>query len=269
MSGAGSDASHPAMNEPARVLLALDAAAQDPFALEVFVELARAFDSELAALIVQDIDLLKLARLPFALEYGALTASARPLDEQRLGFGLRERVARLERQLIASLKQSHQRFSLSVTEGKMVPRAMAASTNGDFVLFGTPQPLLHQPALGLSPAHRRGIVLLVEEAPPPSRALEVAAQLQRRLNTSLSILVAGLDDEAFARLRTEISAYLSPGPRPARFRRVACAQPVALARAAAAERAELLVLPRALSVSCEADLGALLSVVRCSLLWVR
>ncbi|MGB7837261.1 MAG: universal stress protein, partial [Terrimicrobiaceae bacterium] len=51
-----------------RILVALDASAHSRAALEAACELALGLDAELSGLFVEDINLLRLAQLPFASE---------------------------------------------------------------------------------------------------------------------------------------------------------------------------------------------------------
>jgi hypothetical protein len=255
------------MTDPVRLLVALDAAAHDPAAIAILAEVAQELDAELAALIVQDPDLLRLARLPFALEFGAVTASERPLDAEQLGAALRARSLRAEQALSALPRAHATRFSLRFAKGKIVPEALAAAAGSDFVLFGAARPRLRPRTPQRAPT-RRQIVLLLEDAPLPVRPLQVAMQLQRGLTASLSILVVG-PEEAFARLRDEASARLAAGSTTARFRRVAAREGSAVAQTAASEGAELIVLPRESRWAGTEHLPTVLAETCCSLLWVR
>jgi hypothetical protein len=254
------------MTDSARILVALDAAAHDPGAFAILGEIAQELDAELAALIVQDTDLLRLARLPFAREFGAFTASERSLDAGRMGAALRARALRAKQELSDLLKAPAARLSLRFAEGKIVPEALAAAEGSDFVLFGAARqaPLIRPRAA----SGRRSIVLLLEDAPLPLHPLRVAMQLQRRLSASLSVLFAGAEP-GFERVRGEASVCLAAGSASARFRRVAVGEVRAVARAAMSEGAELIVLPRELNLAAEENLPTVLREACCALLWVR
>lgn len=257
------------MTDSARILLALDAAAHDPAAIDILGEIARELDAELAALIVQDVDLLRLARLPFAREFGAFTASERSLDTARLGAAIRACALRVEQGLSDILEARAARLTLRFAEGKIVPAALAAAEGTDFVLFsGARRRPRSLPLPGARP-RKRGIVLLLEAAPLPLRPLRVAMQLQRALSASLSVFVAGACEEAFARVRAEVTARLQAGATTARFRRVAMGEGHAVATAARSEAAELIILPRESRLAAEENLPSVLAESCCSLLWVR
>jgi hypothetical protein len=252
------------MTDPGRLLVAFDAAAHDPGALDVLTQVARALDAELAALIVQDVDLLRLAKLPFARELGAATAFERPLDAEQFAAALRARALRAERALLQKLRARGAELTLHLAEGKIVPAALAAATGSDFVLFAPAGQRPHAPARGLS---RQGsIVLLLEDAPLPLPALRVATRLQHALNTPLSVLIAGAA-QTFARLRDEAGRRL--GSTAVRFHRIAAGESRAVVQVANRERAQLIVLPPASHLAEEESLVAVLNDSHCSVLWVR
>jgi hypothetical protein len=249
------------MTDSRRILLALDAAAHDPAAFEVLAQVAHELDAELAALIVQDIDLLRLSRLPFARELGALTALERTVDERQMGAALRARAQRTGERLAAALAAHAARLSLRHVEGKIVPQTLAAAAGSDFVLFGARR-------AERLPSRRRSLVLLLEDTPLPLSTLQLALQLERSLSVSLSVFVAAAE-QAYTRVRDEVAAHLRGAARGARIQRLAVTEGHALARAVAREGAELIVLPRESRFATESSLRSVLAETSCALLWMR
>lgn len=249
------------MTDSARILIALDAAGHDPAAFELLAQVAQELDAELAALIVQDIDLLRLSRLPFAREFGALTALERTLDAEQLGAALRARARRAAERLAGALQAHAARLSLRHVEGKIVPQALAAAAGSDFVLFGAQR-------ANRRPSRRRSVVLLLDDTPLPLSALELALHLERALNASLSIFVAAAAP-AYARVRKEVTTRLHAAAPGARFQRLAISEDHALARALAREGAELIVLPRESRFAAEDSLRRVLAESPCAVLWAR
>ena len=69
----------PRANDPSlRILVALDASPYSHAAIEVATILAADLRAELQALFIEDIDLLRLAALPFTREVDETSASMRP-----------------------------------------------------------------------------------------------------------------------------------------------------------------------------------------------
>ncbi|PKN22384.1 MAG: hypothetical protein CVU64_24985, partial [Deltaproteobacteria bacterium HGW-Deltaproteobacteria-21] len=62
-----------------RILVAMDPSYRSVGALDVAAELAARLGAELSAVFVEDVDLLHLAELPFAMEIGSRSCCLRPV----------------------------------------------------------------------------------------------------------------------------------------------------------------------------------------------
>ena len=67
-----------------RILVALDASPHSQAALDAAATLAARVSAELQGLFIEDVNLLRLAELPFAREVGSFTATHRRLDARDL-----------------------------------------------------------------------------------------------------------------------------------------------------------------------------------------
>ena len=95
-----------------RILVALDASSHSHAALAAAVALAGRLHSELQGIFVEDINLLRLAELPFAREVRFGLSAARPVQGEELQRGLRARAAVLRRELEeVRAEQGQQHFS--------------------------------------------------------------------------------------------------------------------------------------------------------------
>jgi nucleotide-binding universal stress UspA family protein len=94
--------------EPAirRILVALDASRHSLAALEAAAELAARLKAELAGLFVEDINLVRLAGLPFAREIRYPSATIQQLDSPRLEQELKVQATRMRRALAAAAEQA-------------------------------------------------------------------------------------------------------------------------------------------------------------------
>ena len=72
-----------------RILVALDASAHSLAAVEAAARLAEKVDAELEGLFVEDVNLIRLARLELAREIDVLSARLRDLESQQLERQLR------------------------------------------------------------------------------------------------------------------------------------------------------------------------------------
>lgn len=119
-----------------RVLLALENAdaGQSGF-LESSMAIARALDADLAALFVEDTDLLRLAALPFARELGQVSALPRRLQGPDLEQSLRFQARRARESLATAAAHSSVRWTFEVVRGRMITVVMQVATQTDLVVF--------------------------------------------------------------------------------------------------------------------------------------
>src|SRR5574341_70137 len=122
--------------EVSRILLALDASARGLAAMRAAAELAAGLRAELDALFVEDIDLLRLAALPFAREVGFWSASGRTLGFDELERTLRAQAARTQRLLDEAAKRLHLQWRFNVARGRVLPEVMAKVPDVDLVVLG-------------------------------------------------------------------------------------------------------------------------------------
>ncbi len=119
-----------------RILVALDSSPQSLAALEAAVQLAQSLGAKLRGVFVEDINLVRLAQLPNALEIGGASARTRTLNEQRMMLQLRGQAARAERILKAAADQAQVPWSFRVARGAIDAEIMEAATTADLVILG-------------------------------------------------------------------------------------------------------------------------------------
>src|SRR5690554_4657703 len=85
-----------------RILVALDASSSSQVALQTAVNLAVALEAELEGIFVEDINLLRLAELPFVHEVRTLSAVAQQMSRQQIEAELQAQAARARRALMAA-----------------------------------------------------------------------------------------------------------------------------------------------------------------------
>jgi nucleotide-binding universal stress UspA family protein len=95
-----------------RILVALDASRQSVAALQVAADLASHLEAELVGLFVEDINLLRLAELPFAREVGSYSATRRRLNTRQVERQLKVQAERARRALEAYADRASVRWSL-------------------------------------------------------------------------------------------------------------------------------------------------------------
>src|SRR6516165_5238200 len=118
-----------------RILVALDASTHSMAALAAAVQLAAAMEAELEGLFVEDINLLRLAGLPFAREVRH-TASLEALDSLRMERALKAQAAQAREALAAAARRAQVQWSFRVVRGQVTQEVLAAAAKADLVTLG-------------------------------------------------------------------------------------------------------------------------------------
>ncbi len=177
-----------------RILVALDGSPHSQAALEAAAHLAELLRAELMGVFVEDVNLLRLAELPFAQEVRRHTATIEKLEVRYL----HRQLQRQAEQAQADLKRVANAHALSATfrvaRGPVSAEVLAAALEADLLALGrishagpprlgstaktavaqTSRPvLLMRPGLPFA----QPILLVYDGSPGAERALEVAAYL--------------------------------------------------------------------------------------------
>jgi nucleotide-binding universal stress UspA family protein len=261
-----------------RILIALDASAKSLAALEQAAALAARLDAELLGLFVEDVNLLRLARLPFTREIGLWSALSRRLEDTDMQRALRGEARRAQQAFDAVAERLHVQCSFRVVRGRVVTEVLEAARTADLVtialtrgaVFGTttralvagaPSPvLLLQQGAGIRPP----VAAVYDGTVAADHALDVGRQLALALGAEeLVILIAEREAERLARLQQELRERIEGSGLAARVRQVN-PDAASLLRAALAEDAGTLVL----TIRHEATLVQLLAGTDCAVLLV-
>ncbi len=119
-----------------RILVALDASPHSHAALEAAANVAALLDAELVGMFVEDINLLRVAQLPFVREVSFPMAEMREIDVPKMERHWRTQAAEARRQLIESANQRNVNWSFCVERGGVSDRLLAASLDTDLLAIG-------------------------------------------------------------------------------------------------------------------------------------
>ena len=119
-----------------RILVALDNSRHSLAALEAAAELAARLQAELSGLFVEDINLIRLAGLPFAQEIHYPSASLRQLSRQKLDQELKARATQARQALAAAATQANVDWSFRVVRGLVAAELLAAASDVDLLSLG-------------------------------------------------------------------------------------------------------------------------------------
>ncbi|MEZ4644553.1 MAG: universal stress protein [Chloroflexota bacterium] len=190
-----------------RILVALDGSPHSQSALEAAVNLAGLLNAELIGVFVEDINLLRLAQLPFAHEIQAHTAVSEKLNMDRMKRQLRLQAQQAEENLAQLAQQHTVSYSFRIMRGPVSAELLAAALEADLLALGrisrsvsrktrlgsTARTAVNQtthPVLLMSPnvALDRPILLVYDGSAGANKALDVAAYLAQG-NGRLQVLL--------------------------------------------------------------------------------
>lgn len=269
-----------------RILVGLDASPHSLWALEAAGELAASLRAEVLGLFVEDINLLRLARLPFAREVGFFSGSLRRLDIQNVEQQLRAQAERARQALTTIAERTEVRWSFQVTRGDITSELLAAALDADLVILGkagwsgqrrlgsTARAVLLQasgPALILQDGARLALPALVlyDGSQMAQRALAAAIQLVRGKEGYLTILLLAGDAETAQFLQAQVAEWLRERELKAHYRWLSEADVPRLCRVARAEGGGVLIVHGETPLLQGEALVALLNEIECPVLLVR
>jgi nucleotide-binding universal stress UspA family protein len=246
-----------------RILLALDTATHNLATFEAATALAARLDAELHALFVEDINLLRLAALPFARETRLTSATTRRLQNPDMEQALRAEATRAQATLATVATRLNVRWSFQVTRGQMAAQVRAEAMETDLVALtfsggaparltqvtammetvmqGAPCPLLIlPPGAGIRPP----FVVIYDGSPASARALRLAGQLAQAEAEAagVTVLLAAIEPPVLRRLRAEADTLLAGTTLTAEFPALARTDATAIARAVRAASAGTLLM---------------------------
>ncbi|MGD9788492.1 MAG: hypothetical protein AB7U30_11140 [Sulfuricellaceae bacterium] len=121
-----------------RILVALDGAEAALEALSTASFLASRLQAELHGLYVEDIDLLRLAGLPFARTVGHASARPQPFDFASLERAFRQQAERMRTLMEEMADRERLAWSFQVARGRLMDAMMGQSGSADLLVFCRP-----------------------------------------------------------------------------------------------------------------------------------
>ncbi len=119
-----------------QILVAMDASTSSINALQAAVDLAERFDADLIGLFVEDINLLRLAQLPFAREVSFFSPLPRPLKSLEIEMQLRAQAERMRRLLAQSAEQRGVAWMFRIARGSVAAEILSAGAQADLLIMG-------------------------------------------------------------------------------------------------------------------------------------
>jgi len=193
-----------------RVVAALDAAAMPVQVLDTAALLATALHAELVGLYVEDERLLRVAELPFAQEFGLVTAHARQIDVLDVERALRSQAERMRRMIGALAGPRGLAWSLDVVRGDALRSAVAYAGADDLLVIGRARyvPGGFTSAAPGGGARTRPVAALFDATVQAVRALGLAVTLARAAGCEVAVLIPAAGPQPFRALRVDAGRVL-------------------------------------------------------------
>ncbi|MBP6469439.1 MAG: universal stress protein [Chloroflexi bacterium] len=179
-----------------RILVALDASPHSLAALEAAIDLAERLDAELQGLFIEDINLLRLAQLPFARELRYPLPGSQKVDTLHMEEQLRGQAAQAQRLLQQLAEERKIKHSFTVVRGVVASSLLQATLESDLLVLGrTSHTLIRTGRLGSTAqtavTHAERSVLLVHPkadlSRPPLLIYDGSTAAERVLSVATSI----------------------------------------------------------------------------------
>ncbi|MGE5088553.1 MAG: hypothetical protein ACM3QY_05455 [Candidatus Levyibacteriota bacterium] len=184
------------------MLLATESSSDARFAVEAGIGLAAATGSCLEGVFIEDANLVRLARLPFAIETSTLTGTKRAFASEEVERALRVEAARVEELIARSATHARVAWSFQVMRGPLI--AAVGAQRAELALIAT-NPSRLGPAA--SPSALRPIAVLFDTSVAGWRGIEAASQLARSLRRALLLLIPMTGPIAPEQLAQEAAAW--------------------------------------------------------------
>jgi nucleotide-binding universal stress UspA family protein len=269
-----------------RILVALDTSALSLVALEEAASLAAAMEAELTGLFVEDINLVRIAALPFARQLSFPSGAEEPLNSARLERELRARGELARKALAAAAERRHTPWSFRTVRGQVTGEILAAASQADLIFFGkagwSPAQRLGSTALALIARVPGTFVLVQQEVPQGApiltlydgssgcrRALETALRLANARQVGLVVFISSDTPEACERLQQQAMQGIGNRLPGARFVRLHDRNARRLAQVLRAEGGGLLVLAGDSPLAQQTAIRQLLELTRNPVLLIR
>ncbi|HEU5283260.1 MAG TPA: hypothetical protein VFU53_05580, partial [Burkholderiales bacterium] len=124
---------------PKRVIVAFGGAEPAIALLNAAGDLLRGTQAELAGLFVEDVELLRLAALPFTREIGLASGTARPLDVPDVERAFKRQAEQMRRLLMQTAAALELPWSFQVARGSLLDEVLAAAALADLTIVGERQ----------------------------------------------------------------------------------------------------------------------------------
>jgi nucleotide-binding universal stress UspA family protein len=268
-----------------RILVALDASPHSLAALEMGTELAAKLGAELTGIFVEDINIHRLANLPFANEVGFLTASIRKLDTPLVSREFRTLARQAYQAMELLAKRRNLSWSFRRVQGVIPMELINAASDADLILLGksgwskrkqmgsTARVVVidaPRQAFFLRPGIQIGLPMLVlYDGSPIARKTLGVALLIHTGNHPVNILVLAKQESVAEKLQSDVIRQAEMAGNPVELQWTPDLDLSILANMTTSSSCGILILPAESEYIDEGNLIELLDNTDCGVLIIR
>lgn len=237
-----------------RILVAIDTAPHESTVLEAATELARELRAELHGLFIEDINLFRLAGLPFAREIDYSSGTSRPLDTEAIERALRHRAEGVRQAIADAAQRLSLHWSFRTSRGSFAQTMLTESLEADLLLVGREK----TSPTARATAHRGPIMMIDDDARSRERLFETTKRLARQHADTIVVLLAR-ESADVPRADALSPVYVQRCP----------SDPETLLQTVQQWGPQLLLLDRSSEFVCESTINLLVSQLPCPLVLVQ
>ena len=212
-----------------RIVVALDASEANRSALLAATSLASQLQAELQALFVEDINLLRLAELPFAREMMFGSHQGRRITLAKMEQQIQDQASRLRHFVETTAQQNKVNVEFKVLRGQISSQLRLAAQQMDLLILSKSSQLL-RPGLKLvavvqevlatvncnvlvlqhGATIERPVAVLFDGAEASQRALQVAIQLAQGDHDQLNVIYPAISADSQQALQQQVDTLTQP-----------------------------------------------------------
>jgi nucleotide-binding universal stress UspA family protein len=258
------------------IMVTLDASESGRPALQTAVRLAALLGAELDGVFVEDINLIRLAELPFLREVSPWSLAGEAINTQRIQRELRTLARHAEKMLEQVAREMNVPWSFQVWRGRAEAASLARAFSADILSLGRISSLVSSRTWAAARPHQRqpretvtSISVLFSDSEQAARGLTTACSLAKDLNTGLTVLMPEYLTEVMPALQEKARTLLEQHGQTARFVQIRGTGAQSLVQAAGTPGTGTLILEAEHPLLQQAGLDRHLETLFCSVLLVR
>jgi len=258
------------------IMVTLDASESGRPALQTAVRLAAILGAKLEGVFIEDINLIRLAGLPFLREVRLWSLAEETISTQRIQRELRTLARHAERMLEQVAREMDVPWSFQVWRGRAEATSLAQSFGADILSLGRVSSLVSSRAWATARPRTRlphetvtSISVLFSDSEQAARAMATACSLAKDLDVGLTVLLPQNQAENVPGLKEKALTILDLHVQAARFVQITGTDVQSLVQAAGTPDISILITEAEHPLLQQAGLDQCMDALFCPVLLVR